>query len=50
MNNCADVDSTLVIYCDSVDSIILGASKMRIYDMADFTITHNSHEKKDSLL
>lgn len=49
MKVCVDVDTSFVVYCDSIDSVILNADKVRIYDMADFVITNESVEKRDSL-
>lgn len=48
-NNHVNTDSVSVIYSDSVDSIIMDATKVRIYDMADFVIVHDSIGQKDSL-
>lgn len=48
-NNHDDTDSTLVIYNDSLDSIILNASYVRIYDMTDFVMSHDSTGKMASL-
>ena len=45
----ADTDSTSIIYNDSIDSIILGADKVRIYDMASFVGNNDSIPKSDSI-
>lgn len=43
------MDSALVIYSDSLDAIILDASKVRFYDMADFVVVRDSVEMQDCL-
>jgi len=42
-------DSAQVIYSDSVDSIILNADKIRIYDMVDFVAPRDSINGRDSI-
>ena len=44
-----ETDSLSVIYSDSIDTILLKASKVRVYDMADFVENNDSTEKSDSL-
>lgn len=45
-----ETDSISVIYNDSIDSIILDADKVRIYDMANYVMNQDSVVKRDSLL
>lgn len=44
-----NADSTSIIYNDSVDNILLNASEVCLYDMADFVNKHDSLEKHDSI-
>lgn len=44
-----EADSLSVIYSDSIDAILLKASKVRVYDMADFVENNDSTVKSDSL-
>lgn len=45
----ASADSASVIYSDSVDKILLYASKVRLYDMEDFVNVQDSLEKHDRI-
>lgn len=47
--NSINADSLSVIYSDSVDSIILNPTKVRLYEMADFVISEDTIEERDSL-
>lgn len=47
--NRTDADSVSVIYNDSVDNIFLNAGRVRIYDMADFTMSCDSAKQRNSL-
>lgn len=49
VDNLADNDSTSVIYSDSIDSIIINASKVRVYRMVDFSALRDSVGTRDSL-
>ena len=49
VNNVLETDSLSVIYNDSIDPILFCASKVRIYDMADFVIYNDTIENSDSI-
>ena len=42
-------DSTMVIYDDSIDAILLNAHKVRLYEMADFVMQGDSVKNIDSI-
>lgn len=48
-NNYKSQDSTIVIYSDSLDHIILNAENVIFYEMDDFIISYDSIETPDSL-